>query len=235
MKRFHRRSFATERYIGSKPSSRNLNLFLVGMCALFGLAFYNHSNAKLQMKNWLLGTAQAQEMVIEGQSEWVVSVNGEDKPCIETEDDVTCIVSETTYAAPVKVTKPKAINPSNIPQKYWDLATKICTEQKQDKVECPRYLLAVATVESVFGTRMVGDGGASQGWFHIYKIHNKTVSLECKMDFYCAGTWSLKRMIGNGYANPKMREWAVASHNSVTPEQNAIYFGMVKQALNRIK
>lgn len=157
-------------------------------------------------------------------------------PCVETDTDVTCILSETTHVAPKKALKAAPVVKSGkIPQKYWDLAIKICDEQKQDKVECPRYLLAVATVESVFGTKMVGDGGLSQGWFHIYHIHNKTVSLECKMDFYCSGTWSLKRMVGNGYNNPATREWAVASHNSKTPEVNANYLMMVKSALKRIE
>lgn len=228
MKSYAHRSIVTGRYKTSRPSDFKTNVFI--MCSIAMTVLSVHYRAHAQTLFAMATPAQAAEIAVE--ETWEQN----NLPCVESETDVVCIISETSHAAPVKAVKsPSVVKAGAIPQKYWDLATKICTEQKQDKVECPRYLLAVATVESVFGTKMVGDGGLSQGWFHIYHIHNKTVSLECKMDFYCSGTWSLKRMIEHGYNNPKMREWAVASHNSTTPEQNAIYLGMVKEALKKIK
>lgn len=169
---------------------------------------------------------------------WMHVMGGEAKPCDRlSESEWICYGSDVSHPAKPapQVIVERPVTPISISPKYWELAKKICGEQKQDAIECPRYLLAVATVESIFGQRMIGDGGKSQGWFHINDIHNAKVSLECKMDFYCAGSWSLKRMIGNGYGNPKTRLWAVASHNSVTPHVNARYQDMVKAALKKIE
>lgn len=221
-----------------KPSETKTKIMAALLIALAIAGGYHRSIAKQVMDAFATKSALAEEVEEEAINEkWVASIGDKDVPCTRTgEKEWVCMGKVTTSNVKAVKTPVKAVTgQGTIPQKYWDLATKICVEQKQDKVECPRYLLAVATVESVFGTRMVGDGGLSQGWFHIYHIHNKTVSLECKMDFYCSGTWSLKRMIGNGYNDPKTREWAVASHNSKTPEQNALYLGMVKAALLKIK
>ena len=85
----------------------------------------------------------------------------------------------------------------------------VCRQNGITGKECPITLYAMAQHESYFGKAMSGDGGRSQGYFHILDIHKLPKS--CTHDLECSADFTLKRMIRLGYkTNPGV---AVMLHN----------------------
>lgn len=107
----------------------------------------------------------------------------------------------------------------------------VCQSKGINDNDCPRILKAMAMQESGFGKWMVGDSGKSHGFFHILNIH-KDVSLKCALDISCSASWTLSRMIRNGYMQDKWK--GVASHNSYTPSVGAAYAKAVKKQLAKL-
>lgn len=107
----------------------------------------------------------------------------------------------------------------------------VCDAQGIYNEDCPKILKAMSMQESGFGKWMVGDQGRSHGYFHILNIH-KDVTLECASSLTCSATWTLKRMVRNGYKQDKWK--GVASHNSYTPSVGAAYAKAVKKQLAKL-
>lgn len=115
------------------------------------------------------------------------------------------------------------------PESPMEKLSSVCEGLKVTDPDCPKILKAMATQESYFGKVMVGDGGKSHGWFHIQTELHK-ISKACANDLVCSSTWTLKRMIRNGFLTAN--KWtAVGSHNSFTPKFNQLYVQAVKRHL----
>ena len=152
------------------------------------------------------------------------------KPCSSDEGGHFDCTDEATRAKLYETAK-KGIKWYTKPETAIEKLSAVCEDQGIKEESCPKVLKAMATQESYFGKVMVGDGGRSHGWFHILNIH-KDVSLACANDLTCSATWTLKRMVRNGY--PKKLWWAVGTHNSYTPAVNKIYSEAIKKQLAKL-
>lgn len=137
---------------------------------------------------------------------------------------------EATKAKVYEAAK-KGIHWYTKPETNEERLEAVCLSKGITSSTCPRILKAMSMQESYFGKVMVGDGGRSHGWFHILNIH-KDVSLKCAMDIACSASWTLTRMIRNGY---KQDEWhSVGTHNSYTPSVGATYIKAVKKQFAKL-
>lgn len=88
----------------------------------------------------------------------------------------------------------------------------VCRKNGFPTDDCARVLYGMAWQESVFGKRMVGDGGKSEGWYHIMYYHN--VPDSCSRDLECSADWTLKRMMRFGFGeSPEATKVAIMKHN----------------------
>lgn len=151
----------------------------------------------------------------------------------------------TVYRAPVSIVgvaeakevqvyqKAVSVSPrasQGLPSQFQkDAATRVCSKKFSGGAlsVCYRDILAIAWTESRFDNEAVGDHGKSFGAFQIYTNVHKHVTQEQANDFEWAATWTLDRLISQGYM--EYRTWALGSHNSMTPEVNARYSKMVKE------
>lgn len=89
------------------------------------------------------------------------------------------------------------------------ILSHVCRQNGITAKDCPITLYAMAQHESYFGKAMSGDGGRSQGYFHILDIHK--LPKTCTHDLECSANFTLKRMIRYGYkTNPSV---AIMAHN----------------------
>lgn len=138
--------------------------------------------------------------------------------CIEDHCGVTQAEFEKAKKpAPTKTVKNKPFTTGKFNRQ---VLVNVCKKYKQDEKECPKMLETLTWVESSNGKKPIGDGGKSQGWYHIqYRLHG--LSLTCVYDLKCSSDWVLARLIRNGY--PEKGLWSIATHNSYTPSVNKRY------------
>lgn len=139
--------------------------------------------------------------------------------------------TDATTRAKVYEAAKKGIKWYTKPETNEEKLEAVCQSKGISDTDCPRILKAMSMQESGFGKWMVGDNSRSHGWFHILNIH-KDVSLKCALDISCSASWTLSRMIRNGYAQNKWH--AVGTHNSYTPSVGAAYAKAVKKQLAKM-
>jgi hypothetical protein len=93
--------------------------------------------------------------------------------------------------------------------------------------------MAMAMQESGMGQWMDGDGSKSWGYFHILLSHG--LSKSCMEDLHCSASWSLSRMIHFGFKDGDSVNFAMATHNSLTPAVNLAYQIAVKKQLAKLQ
>jgi hypothetical protein len=106
-------------------------------------------------------------------------------------------------------------------------------------------LLAIATIESGYNCKSIGDGGGSYGCFQInikdstisgrfHKAAHPDVSAEQAMNPEWSAEWTARRLIAKGYKTNRKR--AIRMHNGdPTITKTEIYYNSVNAAAMRIK
>jgi hypothetical protein len=146
------------------------------------------------------------QVSVDGNIIWAVS-NGESGPATYVGDSIEQLYKFKEWEVKeagkdLEKWRKKAGEPTAI-------LTYVCRQNGINSKDCPVTLYAMAQHESYFGKAMSGDGGRSQGYFHILDIHKLPKS--CTHDLECSADFTLKRMIRYGYkTNPAN---AIMAHN----------------------
>lgn len=152
------------------------------------------------------------------------------KDCLRREGSAYDCTDEATRAKVYEAAK-QGIRWYTKPETKEEKLEAVCQTKGIFDNDCPRILKAMSMQESGFGKWMVGDQGRSRGFFHILNIH-KDVTLECANSLTCSASWTLNRMIRNGYMQNKWH--AVGTHNSYTPSVGDAYAKAVKKQLAKL-
>jgi hypothetical protein len=179
------------------------------------------SDATACETNCTISAEVAAHMIVEQMSkaEWQINWDG-----VKSDPDakVYHLTDAETYAKWVEYLDGKI---EKLEMKVGDPKTilqYVCRTNGFPDGNCPRILFGMAQQESVFGKYMTGDGGKSEGWYHIMYYHN--VPDSCSHDLECSADWTLKRMMRFGFGeSAEATNIAIMKHNGTpfTPATKA--------------